>query len=108
MTEAKSKILARRARFLAAAAASAGIVACSSADDGTPTPADTGTSVDAMKTDGLADDIGADTSPMPCLTPVEDTGALDSADSADDTTKPDAAEDTGPMPCLAPPPGDAG
>jgi hypothetical protein len=100
MTEAKSKILARRARFLAAAAASAGIVACSSADDGTPTPADSGA------TDSAVDTSMSDTGPMPCLEPLEDTGVLD---SGSDTFVPDSAtdtgeKDTGPMPCLAPPP----
>jgi hypothetical protein len=108
MTEAKSKILARRARFLAAAAASAGIVACSSADDGTPAPTDSGSAADTAASDT---GTSSDTGPMPCLTPVAETGVLDSdTDSASDSSASDTASDTdtGPMPCLAPPPGDSG
>ncbi|MGZ3423259.1 MAG: hypothetical protein ACXWUG_10735 [Polyangiales bacterium] len=105
MTEAKSKILARRARFLAAAAASAGIVACSSADDGTPTPSDSGGTDTGISTDtGMSTDTG----PMPCLTPVEDTGVLDSGTDSTTDSASDTGADTGPMPCLAPPPGDSG
>jgi hypothetical protein len=98
MTDPKSKILARRAKFLAAAAAASGIVACSSEDAKAPQPqpcltpvADTGGDVSDT---AVSDSSTEDTAPMPCLDVAADSGA--------------DAEDTMPMPCLAPPPADSG
>lgn len=123
----KDTILARRARFVAAAVATfAGCadgpqdpgpatcltplsdtgVADASADttDTGPTvcltaPLDSG--VDTGSVDTGSVDTGADTGPTVCLSAPLDTGLLDTG-SADATT--DAA-DTGPVPCLVPPPG---
>lgn len=76
--DAKKIVLARRARFLAAAVASVGI-ACGK-DSGPPQPC-------------LSQPyIAPDAEPMPCLSPVA-------------VEQPDAAQ---PQPCLAPPPPDAG
>jgi len=101
--EAKKRILARRAKFVAAAIAGMGVnaAACS----------------EPCLSPGVPPDTGADTAPQPCLfyvdggdtSFVEDTksdadasskdanDAADASDSADDT-------DTGPAPCLVPPP----
>ena len=76
--DAKKIILARRARFLAAAVASVGI-ACGK-ESTPPQPC-------------LSEPyIAPDAEPMPCLTPIA-------------VEQPDAAQ---PQPCLAPPPPDAG
>lgn len=104
MTDAKSKILARRARFLAAAAASVGLAAAAPActgDDVAPNPlfGDAGLGNDADAT------LDADTSPMPCLTAPVDSSPADSADTSVTDGAGDA--DTGPMPCLTPLPPDS-
>lgn len=97
----RDRILARRAKFMVAAFASAGIVACS---DGTAQvclgplpPPDTGRA-DA-RNDAGADT--ADTEPMVCLTADPDTG-VDQDDATDATTDVADTTDTGPMPCLTP------
>lgn len=76
--DVKSRILARRARFVAAAIATVGVAACGGEVD-EPTGGDA--AVDAR------DAANPDTRPEPCL------GAL----------PPDAEPDTGPTPCLEPP-----
>lgn len=119
----KDTVLARRARFVAAAVAA--IAGCSEGpSDPGPTVcltpvADTGVgdstadaSVDTGPVPCLSDvgppDTGTtgDTGPTVCLSAPLDTGLLDTglldADSASDTAT-DAA-DTGPVPCLVPPP----
>ncbi|MBK7394746.1 MAG: hypothetical protein IPJ34_00200 [Myxococcales bacterium] len=100
MSDAKSRILARRAKFVSAALTTV-LAACGSST--TEEAKDTGTGSE-VGTDG-----GADTGPVPCLdmpppdTGTLDTGSLDSsaADSggARDSAS-DADEDTGPTPCL--------
>ncbi len=79
MTEPKHLILARRAKFVAAAVASAGMVsACGASEAQSPADATSETS--------------ADTSPSPCLRTVPpDTGLVDGG--AD-------VSDTNPTPCL--------
>lgn len=105
--DAKSKILARRARFIAAAIGSAGLIGCSGDDSSAPTVCLT---VDA------AADTPADTNPGPCLTAPVDSSVSDAPaeaavclsapfDSGVDTTADgtsEAATDTGPSVCLSP------
>jgi hypothetical protein len=111
MTDPRSRILARRARFVAAALGAATLAACGSSTSEEPGPKDTGAA------DGSAD--GADTGPVPCLDmPPPDsgldggpgdggpgdggdgsTGDGSTGDAARDTA-PDVAEDTGPAACL--------
>lgn len=98
MTDPRSRILARRARFVAAALGAATLAACGSSTSEEPGPKDTGAA------DGSAD--GADTGPVPCLDmPPPDSGGDGSTgdgstgDAARDTA-PDVAEDTGPAACL--------
>jgi hypothetical protein len=96
----RDKILARRAKFIAAAIASIGVAGCSSRD--------APTSTDAGATDASVDTINAsDTGPVPCLEPQQDTGQEDTGpmpclDPLPDTGADDAS-DTEPMPCLQPP-----
>ncbi len=91
----RDRILARRAKFVAAALAGAGAIGCSSTASVCLEPAfDGGT--DTSKPDGSTTDTGTDTGPTACLSPELDTGPLDSG-----TT--DSTLDTGPMPCLSPP-----
>lgn len=102
--DAKHKILARRAKFIAAAVTSAGLLGCGSkAEACLSMVADTGG-------DG-------DTSPQPCLEPAIDTGVSDVApevclspafDSGSADTAADSTLEAGPEPCLAPPPADGG
>lgn len=96
MSDAKSRILARRAKFVSAALTTV-LAACGSST--TEEPKDTGTGTE----------VGADTGPVPCLDmPPPDTGVLDTAStdsSAADSggtrdSAGDADEDTGPTPCL--------
>lgn len=96
----REKILARRAKFIAAAVASAGAIACSSESSSGPT-------VCLEPTIDAGRDVG-DTMPMPCLDPVVDTGVSDTTDTGptpcltpvEDTGAGDAEQDTGPAPCL--------
>lgn len=102
----RDKILARRARFIAAAVSGMAIVGCSStqAEACLSTVADTGADDardDARKdatSDAVIDATDADTEPMPCLSAPLDTGSADTTTSTDTSTT-----DTGPMPCLVPP-----
>ncbi len=100
--DTKKRILARRARFLAIAVASAGLVqGCGGeADPEDPPPKDAGleTSPEACLTP--PNDAGDD-SPQPCLTPAEDASAEVCLAAPQD------AGDDGPQPCLTPP-ADAG
>ncbi|MBI2393845.1 MAG: hypothetical protein HYV09_30010 [Deltaproteobacteria bacterium] len=116
--DVKSKILARRARFVAAAVASAGLLGCGSKmeaclslapDTGGDTISDT--KPEACLTVDATIDTGVDTGPGVCLSPEWDSGAPDGATDAE----PEASVclsmpldtgvfDTGPEPCLAPPP----
>jgi hypothetical protein len=95
----REKILARRAKFIAAAIASAGAIGCS---DGTAQvclePAIEGGT--DTKTDA-----NADTRPMPCLDPIVDTGVSDTApmpclEPPRDTGADDVSPDAEPAPCL--------
>lgn len=100
--ETKRIILARRARFVAAAlasvAAAAGVEACGSGGPDQPTT-DAGTGRDGAEPQpclsATAPDSGIDAQPQPCLEPLPpDAG--------------DAGNDAEPQPCLAPPPGNDG
>lgn len=89
--ELKRRILGRRARFIAAALASAGIGAAPAC--GTPQvclfPVD-------IEDSGADADADADATPQPCLTPIEPDAAPDAAsDGSGDA-------DAGPQPCLVP------
>ena len=92
MADPKHVILARRAKFVAAAVASAGLVtACSSHAEACLSLAQNDTGAVDGTADGSSTDTGStDTGPTPCLTPVEDTGTRDASDGGD----------TGPTPCL--------
>lgn len=110
----RDKILARRAKFMAAAFASAGLVACSSETGTGPSiclePAYDGGG-DTADSGGADTSDTADTRPMPCLEPPEDSSVMDSAttDSAvADSARDTGASDTFPMPCLSLPPPDGG
>jgi hypothetical protein len=108
----REKILARRAKFIAAAIASAGAISCS---DNTTAQVCLEPAVDASN---------ADTRPMPCLDPAVDTGVAKDTSVTDTSTSSDTGSatdtapntDTGgedpdaaPMPCLKmPPPADGG
>ncbi len=99
--ETRRIILARRARFLAAAlagVAATGTVAAAAegcggeteqSDGGTPQPC-------------LSPPSNPDAQPQPCLSKIAEDAGLDAATDA----KLDA--DAEPQPCLAPPPGDDG
>lgn len=101
----RERILARRAKFIAAAIASAGAIGCS---DDTTAQVCLEPMFDGGSDTGSAD-ANADTKPMPCLDPVVDTGVMDATDSGvSDTNNTDADPDTGPMPCLKMPPPDGG
>ncbi len=110
----KDTILRRRARFVAAALTSVGMVSCSSGPENPgPSVVDTGV-VDGAK-DSATTDSGPSDTPTPCLAPPFDSGTADTEPvvclSAPLDTGTDAfdatvdAKDTGPLPCLAPPPG---
>ncbi|MBI5534867.1 MAG: hypothetical protein HY898_19225 [Deltaproteobacteria bacterium] len=109
MSDVKSTILARRARFIAAAVAGAGLtIGCSSSQvclSAAPPPTDSGTEGGDGESDALAEAQGclsmvldsgpdADTGPQGCLQPELDS-------STDDA-------DAGAQMCLAPPPDDGG
>jgi len=103
----RDRILARRAKFLAAATAASVSVACSSAEACLKYPSsrdDAG--VDAQVCLEPQYDAGpdtrADTAPMPCLSMVADSGSSDASDTNDSASDTSVA-DTFPMPCLVPP-----
>jgi hypothetical protein len=112
--DVKQSILARRARFVAAALASAGIAALAaqgcggkSDADGSGVSQDAGSDGDAEPRACLAPpyDAGADTGPQPCLDPPYDAGS--DSDPQPCLFAPfDAGSDADaePQPCLAPPP----
>ncbi|MBL8720648.1 MAG: hypothetical protein JNL79_31975 [Myxococcales bacterium] len=102
MSDAKNRILARRAKFVTAALTTV-LAACGSST--TEEAKDTGTGSE-VGTDG-----GADTGPVPCLdmpppdtgtldTGGLDTGSLDSSAADSGGVRDSADEDTGPTPCL--------
>ncbi len=104
MTDDRTRrsILARRARFVAAALTAVGVGACSGEDEPQVCLTPLG--------DASADT--ADSGPSVCLTPEPPDTGFDAASSdatssdaaSSDATSEDAApEDTGPTPCLAPP-----
>jgi hypothetical protein len=91
----RDRILARRAKFLAAAAAATVSAACSSSAEPCLRPLnDTGVA------DANADT--ADTRPQACLSPELDTSVADSTDASDTSVTDTGSTDTGPMPCLIP------
>jgi len=96
---AKDRILARRAKFLAAAAAATVGAACSSSSEvclSIAAPEDA--------TSETAADASVDTRPQACLSPEPDTSVADTAKDAADTSVSDTSgTDTGPLPCLVPP-----
>jgi hypothetical protein len=91
--EAKRLILARRARFVAAAVAGIAAACGGATDDTKPTPC----------LEPVIRDSGADADPKPCLTPLPPDASSDAGgDAASDA-------DTGvPQPCLSQLPPDAG
>jgi hypothetical protein len=87
--DAKRLILARRARFVAAAVAGLAAACGGGTDDTKPTPC----------LDPVMRDSGADAEPQPCLVPLLPDASTDDASDAD----------TGvPQPCLSQLPPDAG
>jgi len=91
--DAKKRILARRARFVAAAIAGMGInvAACSEAQACLEPAIPPG---DSAASDSALD--GSDTKPQPCLDPIVDSGidsSIDAVDAFDDA-------DTEPAACL--------
>lgn len=113
--EPRRRILERRARFVTAAIASAGLAACRPCLSMVPTdpppdgPSGADASADATGSNGVSD-AGTDTGlpPVPCLSPmIADTGTTDPSPALDGGSQgkqPDAGPP--PMPCLkiAPPP----
>jgi hypothetical protein len=117
--EAKKRILARRARFVAIAVASAGIAqGCGGNVDPDDPPAKDGGS--EASADGALEaclsppfDAG-DEEPQPCLDPIYDAMAEaclapPPADASDEEPQPclDPIYDAAPEVCLSPPPADA-
>lgn len=121
-SEARARILARRAKYVALALAGAGLTACGSTSQ---------VCLDIAAPPDAADDAGdaGDTQPQVCLEPPLDAGddadttpqpclgvALDAGDDADTAPQPclspvlDAGDDADstPQPCLSPPPADGG
>ncbi len=99
----RDRILARRAKFIAAAFV--GIAGCSSetSPQAEPQPCLS----QQLEDTGIADTRDAadaqDTTPMPCLTAPLDTGVEDSSSDATSDSTADTGVDTGPLPCLVPP-----
>lgn len=108
----KDRILARRAKFVAAAIV--GVAGCGSEAQVCLTPLYDASTSDTR--DGADTRDAADTNPMPCLAPQpEDSAVTDSgsdtksADSSiSDTSVSDTGGDTFPVPCLSMPPPDSG
>lgn len=94
----KSLILARRAKFVAAALA--GVTGVATACGGSTD--ETGSSKNPEPCLGVQ--CCPDADPQPCLTPLQ-PDASDGGDASDDGATNDDA-DAEPQPCLAPPPGD--
>ena len=90
--DAKTKILARRARFVAIAVASAGIAATSAQACGGNVE---------TKSPGTSQDAG-DAEPQACLGAPPPDASLDGPQPCLGAPQPDAA-DVGPQPCLDPP-----
>lgn len=102
----RDRILARRAKFIAAALAASGAVACGNVEDDTTPAADAGADLGveaaaclSAPIDGSVWDTGpapclSDTGPTPCLEPPLDAGEDVSADAGEDTF------DAEPAPCL--------
>ena len=100
----RDRILARRAKFIAAAVAASGAIACGSSGDTTPEPQvclspvmDAGPDLGAeaaaclsAPADTGSSDGAVDTAPVPCLDVAPDTGV----DASQDTF------DAEPTPCL--------
>jgi hypothetical protein len=131
MTDARKTILARRARFIAAAIASAGVAGCggdaaSSACLSTYVPQDGGSDVGADARPCNAPDVSheaqmclqpqppdaadADAGPQVCLSqPPPDAADEDTGPQVCLKIAPDASDDAdaGPQMCLQPPPADA-
>lgn len=111
--EPRRRILERRARFVTAAIASAGLAACRPCLSMVPpdgdAQADAGGADATAQAEATSPDTGTPPPPMPCLSPmVPDTGTADTgtstADGGSQAHKPDA-QGPAPMPCLkvAPP-----
>lgn len=101
----RNKILARRARFVAAAMTGMGVIGCASKSEACLSMV-----AEDAGPDGTRDTSAADSEqPEACLSAPFDSGSGDTGrgDTPGDVTTTDSA-DTGPMPCLAPPPGDSG
>lgn len=101
--DAKRVILARRARFVAAALAGAGatstLEACSGAHDGD----DSGVAADVAPRPCLSGDFGV---PQPCLAalpPDAEAGVPEDASVLDDAATPDDTMPEPPQPCLGAP-----
>ena len=104
MTDSKRTILARRAKFVAAAVASVSMAACSSSSSETGTVKDGGADADAIAVPclGVPADSSTDTAPVPCLDqapPDAGDAAVDARDAAEAATD-TLVDDTGPAPCL--------
>lgn len=109
--DVKARILARRAKFLAAALSGAGLAATAAlvpglaacGDDQVTEPADGAApqpclSPLAPDSGGVPPDASPDgANPQPCLSPLPPDAGDDAGDASDD-----AAGDAEPMPCLAP------
>ncbi len=102
MSDPRSRILARRAKFVSAALTTV-LAACGSS------------TTEEAKDTGVGTEVGVDTGPVPCLdmpppdtgtSPADSTADADAGDSAAADSggardsAGDADEDTGPTPCL--------
>lgn len=106
--DVKARILARRAKFLAAALSGAGLAATATlaagvegcGSDQVTEPADAAADVEVSPQPCLEPpEPPRDAEPQPCLSPLPpDAGDDDAGDAGSD----DAAGDAEPMPCLAP------
>lgn len=76
----RDRILARRAKFIAAALATSGTVACAQVEE-EPQPTDASTVSDAQACLSAPIDTGVDTAPVPCLDVAADTGVEDTFDA---------------------------
>jgi hypothetical protein len=99
--DAKRLILARRARFVAAALAGVAVACGGATDEGDPQPClsirPTDGGIDSAKPQPcLEPSVDEDAGPQPCLSPLPP----DAGDAGD--------ADAGPQPCLSPLPPDGG
>jgi hypothetical protein len=90
--DAKRLILARRARFVAAALAGVA-AACGGETEESPRVC-----LSVLADSGPGDASGSDAEPQPCLAPLPPDASTDAASDAD----------AGPQPCLSPLPPDGG